>query len=54
MQSLSVLSRSSGSVKYATRYGPSSAIGTEPTISHMASRMFGEPSRLCTMAPPDL
>ena len=54
MQSLSVLSRSSGSVNHEIRYGPSRAIGTEPMISHMASRMFGEPSRLCTMAPPDL
>ena len=54
MQSLSVLSRSSGSVNHDTRYGPSRAIGTEPTTSQPASRMFGEPSRLCTIAPPVL
>ncbi len=54
MQSFSVSSRSSGSVNHETRWGPSSAIGTEPTISHLASCMWGEPSRLCTIAPPVL
>ena len=45
---------SSGSVKNATRKGPRNAIGTEPMISHLASWRFGEPSRWCTIAPPDL
>ena len=48
------LSSSVSSVNHATRCGPSSAIGMEPIISHIASRMLGEPSRLCTIAPPVL
>ena len=42
------------SVSHATRWGPSSAIGIEPIISHLASCMLGEPSRWCTIAPPVL
>ena len=41
-------------VTAATRWGPISAIGTEPMISHMARVRLGEPFLACTAAPPDL
>ena len=54
MQSLSVRSSSPGGATELMRYGPTKAIGTEPSTSHRARRMWGEPSRLCTRAPPVL
>jgi hypothetical protein len=55
MQSLSVCSScSASSVNPLTRYGPTNAIGTEPAISHAASRRLGEPSLACVIAPPVL